>query len=115
MKISLRQSGRAQIAKLSGEVGLEEGAELQTRLLAAIDKDTPHLILELSDLAFIGSPGLSALLASRATARELGGSIQIVSPSEQIGGLLKVTQIDPLIRVHQNLESAIQATIDRPK
>lgn len=112
MKLSVEQAGRAQIAKLAGDMDLHEGGQLSDQLRAFVTPATPHLIVDLSDLEFIGSTGITALVTAHHAAREYGGSVQIVAPASHIEELLRLARIDEFIPIRKNRADALATTTD---
>ena len=67
-----------EIVAVTGEVTFSNVGELNRRLEAALDGEAQHLVVDLTDVTFIDSSGLSALLTASAQARERGGGVALV-------------------------------------
>lgn len=65
------------------------------------------LIVDLSDVESCDSSGLSALLVANRILESMGGSLRIAAPSEKVSTLIKITQLDRVLRVSENAEIAI--------
>lgn len=67
------------------------------------------VLVDLQQVSFIGSMGLSALVAPARTIKSRGGRLVLVGPNQMVGEVLKSTLVDTFIPVFSNLEAAIAA------
>lgn len=111
LEISVRPDGPAVIVNLRGSAGMEEGEQLGPRLASLISTDAPHLILDLSELLFISSLGIGAILAAHAVARKAGGGVRLVHPRPAVQRLLTLTRIDQLLPTDATLDAAVRAVV----
>ncbi len=70
-------------------------------------QNVTKLIVDLSDVESCDSSGLSALLVANRILESMGGSLRIAAPSEKVSTLIKITQLDRVLRVSENAEIAI--------
>ena len=67
----------------SGEIDLETAPELRGAVDAAFAADQPNLIrIDLRDVAFVDSAGISALVGSYHTAKVRGARLTVTEPNE---------------------------------
>ena len=66
------------------------------------------LIIDLSEVETCDSSGLSALLVANRTLNTSNGSIRLVAPSEKVLTLIKITQLDRVLRVCNTVDEAIE-------
>ncbi|SFF77322.1 anti-sigma B factor antagonist [Actinacidiphila alni] len=67
------------------------------------------LVLDLSGLEFCDSTGLNALLRLQRRAKEAGGSIALVAPSQQVVLLLRMTATEQSLPVYDSRDQAVEA------
>ena len=77
--------------KVSGELDLSTAPRLTEALLSV--PATGEFSLELSEISFLDSSGLSAILAF-ARSRNGSGPLVILNPSEPVARILEITRID---------------------
>lgn len=70
-------------------------------------QNVTKLIVDLSDVESCDSSGLSALLVANRILESMGGSLRIAAPSEKVSTLIKITQLDRVLRVSENAEIAV--------
>lgn len=91
---------------LAGSVQLAEAEELAAELPALVEAAAPFVIVDLAELEFISSLGLSAMVKAHKAARELGGNLVLVHPQPPIAKLLKLTRMDELLAIMPSLQAA---------
>jgi len=109
LTVELRREGSIQIATLRGSAGTETGEDLQRRLIAAATDQPPKIVVDLSGLSFVNSAGLGAFIALHQHCRQHGGDVCFVNPRPAVAQILRVTNLDRLIRTYPDLDSAIKA------
>lgn len=65
------------------------------------------LIIDLSEVETCDSSGLSAILVANRTLNSSNGIIRLVAPSEKVYTLIKITQLDRVLRVCNTVDEAI--------
>lgn len=82
------------------------------RLKAAIDEyvaaGKARLVLDLSGIDFVDSSGLGALIGGLKVARQAGGDLRISAAGEQVIAVLRLTNLDRILRPHQAVEDALR-------
>ncbi len=66
------------------------------------------LIIDLSGVETCDSSGLSAILVANRILNTNHGSMLIASPSDKVLSLIKITQLDRVLRVCSTVEEAVQ-------
>jgi anti-anti-sigma factor len=79
---------------VSGELDMATAPRLVARLDRLPDAGTAPLVLDLRDLAFCDSSGLSVFVQVHQTLRATGRSLVLRNPSERLRALLLTTQLD---------------------
>lgn len=76
MQVTEKKGENSLILEVSGQVDTVTAPELQTSILTAFQK-TANVYLDLSDVAYMSSAGLRALLIGQKTAASKGGKLII--------------------------------------
>lgn len=80
---------------LTGRLDAVAAPELTAELAALLAAGRTHLVIDLSDVAFLDSAGLAVLVRSRRETRSQHGGVTLVSPaSENAMRVLRLTQFD---------------------
>ncbi len=95
------------IYQLSGKIlGGPDSNTLYQNIQEDLDKNIVNFIIDLSDVKWINSSGLGILINIYNIVNQKGGKIILVSNSEQIAKMLKVTRLNTFLKLFPDLESA---------
>lgn len=94
------------VVAVGGEIDLSNADTLRAELVAVLDERGPDIILDLADLGFISSQGLTALVAAQQHARRLGGTVRLAALRRPVTKLLRITAIGNLFEVYPTVEAA---------
>jgi anti-sigma B factor antagonist len=72
-----------------------------------------HVVIDLTQVTFVDSSGLGALIVARKSAREHEGSMSLVSPPPAVRRLLGSTHLNDVFAVYDSLAEAISTTTQR--
>ncbi len=96
-----------EIVAVTGEVTFSNVADLNRRLDTALDRDAQHLVVDLTEVTFIDSSGLSALLTASAEARRRGGGIALVLAQGEPPSIFRFRGVDRLLALYPSREAAL--------
>jgi anti-sigma B factor antagonist len=95
---SSRSNGTA-VVTVTGELDLYTAPQLQETLDAAI-AGTPHeLVVDLSDVSFVDSSGLSVLIRAHKRLRPVAGSVVIRGAADQVYMAFELTRLTKVLTV----------------
>ena len=83
--------------------------QLKSELLTVHAEGYRNLIMDMSNVKYTDSSGLSALLVGNRTFSEDGGIFVISSPQEHVTKLIKISMLDKVLNVVDNHEEAAEA------
>jgi anti-sigma B factor antagonist len=111
MKFEIQKNGKATILKLHGrKLDSTVAPELKAEFLVLCKpKNCTKLIIDMSEVQFCDSSGLSALLIADRAMREHGGMVHLVHIHEKVMDLMKITQLDRLFTINKKVEDALKA------
>jgi len=83
VQISTRQSGKATIVDVSGDIDLYNSPEVRKVLLAALREErAPRVIVNLREVRYIDSSGVASLVEGLKVSRELGSRLVLLGLSQ---------------------------------
>jgi anti-anti-sigma factor len=98
----------ATVIHVMGELDLSTVAAFDTAL------EQPHasgrVIVVLSDCTFIDSSALQSLVRAERAARDRGGSLALVAPSQPARRVLEVAALDRFVSVFESVAEALTST-----
>ncbi len=94
---------------LFGRLDALNAPELRVSLSNHLDSDVNRLIVDLSNVGFVDSAGLAALVSGMKRARTEGGDLRLIAPeAEDAKRVFVLTKFDQVFSIFADLESAQQ-------
>jgi anti-sigma B factor antagonist len=103
------------IATVAGDVDLHTADTLRREASDIIQRRCPHLILDLSQVGFCDSAGLSALIGLWHATQAVGGALGLANVPDRLMRMLVLTGVDTILPVHVTTSEAVTTMIaDNP-
>jgi anti-sigma B factor antagonist len=96
-----------QLFGLGGTLDIATSPTLRAALLEAADRSNHEIVVDLTQLEFLDSTGLGALIGAHKRAAEHGGSVRLVAHEGQILRLLRITGLLDVFSVYPSVEAAL--------
>ncbi|WP_280238683.1 STAS domain-containing protein [Nocardia abscessus] len=104
LEVQVRSAADTVIVTVHGEIDMASAPHLQSALDGALRDAPAAVVVDMSNVGFLGSAGLSVLLAaSEATG---SGGLRVV-PSDAARRPIEVTALDRLLTVFDSVEEAL--------
>jgi anti-sigma B factor antagonist len=88
------RAGSCPVLKVAGEVDIQTSPVLHDHLTRVLDEGHTSVIVDLTDVTFLDSTGLSVLIAGLKRCQGSGGSLRVASPQPNVRRVLEVTGLD---------------------
>jgi anti-sigma B factor antagonist len=110
MQFDVKRNGSAVVFKLK-ERRLDAGIspELKGEFLILCTPQTKELVLDLSEVEFCDSSGLSALLIAERKMRENGGSVKLAGLQKKVLNLIRISHLDRAFSIHDTVAKALKS------
>ncbi len=110
MKFKITQEDQITFLEINGEkLDNKIAPELKSQfILLANDDATGHLVLELGNITFADSSGLSALLLAHRLYRDTDRSLILCNLSERVAKLLEISQLSAVFEIVSSREEAVE-------
>ena len=92
-RLEVRNEGQTTVIAVSGELDLASSPALQEELDRVAASDAQLLIIDLRDLDFMDSTGLSVLVRAHQRIEEQGRQLAMVKGPQQVQRLLSLTGV----------------------
>jgi anti-sigma B factor antagonist len=106
-RIHEREVDRATIIEVAGEIHVSTAPQFSELLAAAVDAGRTSLVLDLTDVMFIDSTGLSVLLNALRQVSRAGGRMALVCSNPTVLRLFEITRLDTTFAIHAELDPAL--------
>lgn len=92
---------------LHGELDLESSPTFRDRLADLIENRRQPIVIDLSELRFVDSSGLAALVATLRLPEGQRPRVVLPSSDGAVSRVLRTTRLDTLLGVHLSVEAAL--------
>ena len=107
--VGLAERGDALVLSLAGELDLANVPALREALRSAVERSPKRLVVDLTDVTFVDSTVLGALVEARS---KLGGdAFALAAPGLEVRRALEISGLDRHFSVHDSVSEALLATI----
>lgn len=112
IEVSRRTTDGAAIVKVIGEVTLTTSSDVLREVMAGVEEaDERVCIVDLTDVTFLGSPGIAMLVIASSQASSLGGALRIVVDSgHPVVRPIQVTGLIDVLTLYNSVDEALAAT-----
>lgn len=94
------------IVRGAGKLNMVSAPELRAVVVDAISHGGIRVVVDLSDIDFMDSSGLGALVGCLKSARQAGGDLRIAAPSAQVSMVLRLSNLDRVLASFDSAEAA---------
>lgn len=94
------------VLRVTGELDATVSGRVRVQLTAVIESGAPTVIVDLSEVSFCDSSGLSTLVHAHSSAEATGTKLVIVTRQRALLRPIALLGLDNLLKVEPDLESA---------
>ncbi|MFF5339669.1 STAS domain-containing protein [Streptomyces althioticus] len=107
---TVRYTGKhTAVIVVSGDVDLHTAPLLRVEALTAMTRGARHLVLDMAEVDFVDSTGLSTLIVLLHATQEAGGSLRVARVPERLVRMVTMTGIAELLPLHDTVADALAA------
>lgn len=92
----------------SGRLDITTAWQFRLKLQECISQISPHLVINLGNVSFIDSSGLTSLVAGMRDADKVNGSFRICSVHPEAKLVFEVTMMDSVFEIFDTEEEALE-------
>ena len=107
MQVDHRNKDSVDIVELSGRLTMANASEVRQRLRAIIEQSSGKVIVDLKDVGFMDSSGLSALISAFKSARGKGGEMVLLHLMPAVRSLIELTRMHQVFDIFDDEFTAI--------
>ena len=107
--ISVQPGPVAYIVTVVGRVDSSNANELDTTLAQLISDGHNKLVLELTEITYMSSAGLRAIVSALRSVKKKHGDVRIAAPSERVSEVFALAGLNPLFQTFADVETAVNS------
>jgi anti-sigma B factor antagonist len=102
------------VVDVRGRITLGHETEvLRTKLRQLITAGQNRIILNLGEVSYVDSVGLSSLISGFTSSRSAGGALKLLHLPRGVHQLMQITRLSTVFEVYEDLQTAVESfTID---
>ncbi|NUW38725.1 STAS domain-containing protein [Nonomuraea rhodomycinica] len=112
LTLTTRRLPGASVIVVGGEVDAVTADQLEDFIRDACPGAGERLVLDLSEMPFMASPGLRVLITADALLRDAGGSLHLAGMRPAPARLLEITGTADVLRIHATVDHALTAPLN---
>jgi anti-anti-sigma factor len=108
MKFSIDKKDKYSLFKLEDEkLNTLNAPKLKSELVVLNASGTKNIILDLSEVSFVDSSGLSAILIGNRLCKNVNGTFAVTRLNDYVAKLVKISQLDSILNILPTVEEAV--------
>ena len=100
---------RADVLPFKGEIDLHVSPSVTASLNAVIEKKPRRLVVDLSDVTYIDSAGLAALIQGMQKVEAYGGKFLLAGLQETVRSIFEISRLDQVFQIFPDTDTAMAA------
>lgn len=113
MSVTIRRSEQPPWTVLSagGDLDVVGAPELRQAVVTVVSEGARLLVLDLSDLDFVDSFGIGAVVGALKRLRQRGGDLALVCPTPRIRRVFEICDLDRILAFHDSMDSLTEPSV----
>jgi anti-sigma B factor antagonist len=107
LDIEREKMARVDLITISGRVDSNTSPELVDALNTCLDENRYNLVLDMSDVDYLSSAGLRAMVSARRACNQHGGDVRVAAPSERVEEVLSLAGLDAIFQTYNSTVAAV--------
>ncbi|MCB0155200.1 MAG: STAS domain-containing protein [Anaerolineae bacterium] len=107
MEHNIHSDNGVTILDLSGEIDVSQAPKLRETLVDLLEKNAGRLLVNMTEVIYIDSAGLSVLIAANRKAQTLGGSFALCNPQKPVQQVFKLTRMNKVFQIFPTVAEGV--------
>ena len=112
MKFELKADKHASVVHLPQRMVMAHTPTYRAAIIDYNNKGHTKLVIDMSQLDYIDSSGLSVLISARKQVMAYQGGIVLLNPSNSVRALIELTRLHQILDIYETEEQALQGLSD---
>ena len=107
MEFHTNYQGQVAIAAITGSIDALTAGEVAVHLTAQVSQGYKYIVLDLSQVEYMSSAGLRAIMEGLKTSRQAGGDLRLAAPQPGVAKVLKMAGFPSILKSFASLDEAV--------
>ena len=109
LKVTTSNREGATVLHPEGEIGYQEAPEFRTFIKAAFDARPRKVVIDLSLVAYMGTPGVATLVEGLQLSKRTGVPLSLAAMSERVLAIFEIARLHTVFKIAGNVDGAVKA------
>lgn len=102
MNISNRTINSQDVVALNGRIVMANADVVRQRLHSIVERGSGEIVINLSDVEFMDSTGLSVLISTYERAQAKGGNVKLSALTREVRALIELTRLHEIFEIFED-------------
>jgi anti-sigma B factor antagonist len=107
MNLQNQSHGAVELVALPSQLVMANAQETRAAIRDLIADGRTRLVLDLREVEFVDSSGLSVLVSTLKQVQPLNGEVVLLSPSDGVRSLIELTRLHQIFAIFEDCDAAI--------
>jgi anti-sigma B factor antagonist len=104
---AMARQSRSNVLPLKGEIDLHVSPTVTASLNEMIEKKPERFVVDLSDVSYIDSAGLAALIEAMQKVEAYGGKFMLAGLQETVRSIFEISRLDQVFQIFPDADAAL--------
>ena len=104
--VTHRKIGQVDTVAIAGRLTAAEAPAVRQEILQVLERGDARLVLDLPEMTFCDSSGLSVLISALKAARGSGGNVSLAGLTPSVRALIELTRLQQVFEIFDDAEVA---------
>jgi anti-sigma B factor antagonist len=109
MEISTNEIKRVTVVAVNGRVDSATAPDLENALKHLVDADKSQIVLDLTDVDYMSSAGLRAMVSTLKSVKRVNGDLRLANPSARVAEVLRLAGLTSIFSVYPSQTDALNS------
>ncbi len=100
--------GQMAVITPKGEIGYPEAAPFRTAIKQAQDKKVPRVVVDLSGVSFMSTPGLATLVEALQTSKRTSTGLVLCGLQDRVRAVFEIARLQTVFRIVPTISAAME-------
>ena len=101
------RKNRSKVVPLKGEIDLHVSPTVTAALTEVIDQKPERFVVDLSEVSYIDSAGLAALIQAMQKVEGYGGKFMLSGLQETVRSIFEISRLDQVFQIFPDADAAL--------
>ena len=105
--VNFTQQNHAMVVSVAGEIDFSRSPLLRSKIIDALGKGCPHLVVDLASVPYMDSSGVATLVEALQVQRRKGHKLVLCGLQPKVRGIFEIARLDMVFTIKTDVPEAI--------